>query len=141
VECKFRDREITVKEKELSRSRWNSPLVLAIIAATVAALGSVFVAWWNGYEGERLESSRAESTRILEMIKTGNNADRAAENLQFLLDAGLIEDKERSAAIRYFLSTRKPGSGPSLPSAAGGSGPIGSAPVGSGPIGSGPQSR
>jgi hypothetical protein len=156
VERQFRDREIAVKEseqrireqdleirkEELSRSRWRSPLVVAIFTVAAAALVNGGVAWVNGKQGQRLESSRAESARILEMIKTGN-ADTAAENLRFLVDAGLIDDTERIAAIRHFLSTRTPGSGPSLPSpsASGSSGPISSAPISSGPISSGPQSR
>jgi hypothetical protein len=67
-----------------------------------------------------MEDTRAESARILEMIKTGD-ADKAAENLRFLADAGLISDRQRVDAIRSFLKTRSPGQGPSLPSPSGGS--------------------
>jgi hypothetical protein len=49
------------------------------------------------------------------MIKTGS-ADKAAENLAFLVQAGLIESPTRLSAIRGFLETRQPGSGPTLPS-------------------------
>jgi hypothetical protein len=131
AECDFRNREIAIKEaqqrtaeqdlairkEEASRSRWRSPLVVAIFTAAAAALGNAIVAFVSGNEGQELESRRAESTRILEMIKTGTgNPDKAAENLRFLADVGLIEDPHRLAAIQHFLSTRQPGSGPSLPS-------------------------
>ena len=133
AECDFRDREIAVKEteqrtaeqdlairkEEASRSRWRSPLVVAIFTAAAAALGNAIVAYVSGYEGQALESRRAESTRILEMIKTGTgNPDKAAENLGFLVDTGLIDDPQRAAAIRHYLATRRPGSGPSLPTPA-----------------------
>ena len=131
AECAFRNREIAVKEAEqltaeqdlairkdeAARSRWRSPLVVAILAAAVAATGNAVVAFVGGYQGQALEDRRAESTRILEMIKTGS-PDKAAENLGFLVDAGLIEDPHRLDAIRHFLATRRPGAGPSLPNPA-----------------------
>jgi Trypsin-like peptidase domain len=55
------------------------------------------------------------------MIKTGD-ADKAAENLRFLADAGLVADPNRLAAIRRFLANRSPGQGPSLPPPSGTSG-------------------
>ena len=130
AEHEFRNREIVVKEaaqrtaeqdlafrkEKAARSRWRSPLVVAIFAATVAALGNAVVAFVTGYQGQQLETNRAESARILEMIKTGD-PDKAAQNLAFLADAGLIEDAHRLAAIRLFLANRHSGSGPSLPAA------------------------
>ena len=46
------------------------------------------------------------------MIKTGE-LDKAASNLKFLVDTGLISNKERVAQIQGYLSTRQPGTGPS----------------------------
>jgi hypothetical protein len=156
AEQALRDREVTVKEREqrvreqdlalrkseIAKAAWRSPLTVAIIAAAVAGFSNVVVVTINGILGRQLEDTRAESARILEMIKTGD-ADKAAENLRFLADAGLISDHQRLDAIRGFLKTRSPGQGPSLPSpsASGSSGPISSGPISSGPISSGPQSR
>jgi hypothetical protein len=63
-----------------------------------------------------LEESKAEAARILEVIKTGNNSDKAAVNLKFLLDAGLISDADRRKNIEGFLVSRVAGEGPALPS-------------------------
>jgi hypothetical protein len=100
--------------------------LLAILVAAVAAFGNVGVAWWNSREQHILERERAElnrdlettkseGARILEIIKT-NDADRAADNLKFLLDAGLISDPHTNKSLAAYLQTRIPGKGPSLPS-------------------------
>jgi hypothetical protein len=111
-----RDAELDLKRKELAGSKWRSPLVVAIFAATVAALGNAGVTFVNGMlqrdlenaksDAElRVEESKAESSRILEMIKTGNTDD-AAKNLTFLLDTALVSDPKRAAKLRAFLSSR-----------------------------------
>ncbi len=129
AEYELKRREVDLKEKEQQRSTWSSPLVVAILAAAVAGLGSAGVAVINGRlqreieqnkaaESLRIEESRSEASRILEMIKTGE-AEKAAENLQFLIDTGLIRDKERVAQIGAYLKHRQPGTGPFLPAADG----------------------
>jgi hypothetical protein len=52
------------------------------------------------------------------MIKTNNDPDRAANNLKFLLDAGLVSDPSTRKSLTTFLSQRSPGQGPSLPASA-----------------------
>lgn len=121
-----RDAELELKRRDQVASTWRSPLVVAILAAAVAAAGNAFVAWVNGTSQRdlearkqeadfRLESSKAESNRILEMIKTGDT-EKAAGNLEFLLKAGLVTDRELSAKLAQYLKDRTPGKGPSLPS-------------------------
>src|SRR5262249_44334972 len=61
-----------------------------------------------------LEEGKAEAARILEMIKTGD-PEKAADNLKFLLDAGLISDADRRKNIQNFLAHRPAGKGPALP--------------------------
>jgi hypothetical protein len=117
IELSIKEEDLRLRKEELERSRWRSPLVVAILAAAVAALGNAAVALVNGLQGQTLEDTRAESARILEMVKTGS-ADKAAENLRFLADAGLVTNTARLAAIRHFLETRSPGQGPFLPSSA-----------------------
>lgn len=60
-----------------------------------------------------VEQAKSEATRILEMIKT-NDPDKAAENLKFLVESGLIADDILNVKIRKFLADRKPGTGPFL---------------------------
>ncbi|MFO1060972.1 MAG: hypothetical protein U1E53_28870 [Dongiaceae bacterium] len=133
------DEELRLNVEEKARSRWSNPLVLAIIGAALATLGNAGISWLSGWEQRQIENTRqiaaekiqqdtsnaqrdlesfkAESQRILEVIKT-NDPDRAAANLQFLIDAGLILNKATSDYLKAFLHTRKSGQGPSLPAVA-----------------------
>ena len=129
-ECAFRERELALAEQESAlkvaeadlrkrehqQSRWRNPLLIAIGAAAIAAFGNIYVAVTNGKQGRDLEDRKSEQTRILEMIKTGN-PDSAANNLRFLLEAGLITDPDRKQALERYLAGRRQGSGVSLPSA------------------------
>jgi hypothetical protein len=114
ADLEMRGREVAVKEHEQASSKWRSPLVVAILAAAGAAFGNGIVAVVNGTQQISLENSKAESTRILEMIKTGDS-EAAARNLDFLLHSGLITDPNRIEKVTAFLRDRAPGAGPSLP--------------------------
>jgi hypothetical protein len=129
ADLELRRRELNLKERDQQGATWHSPLIVAILAAAVAAGGNAVVAVINGslqrdVEAEKaraelsLERSKAESTRILEMIRTGD-AEHAAANLEFLLRSGLISDPALSEKVQHFLNTRKPGRGPALPSPSG----------------------
>ena len=107
--------ELKLKEKEQLASQWRNPLIVAIIAAALAVVGNAVLAFTNGLQQRRLEAEKSEQQRILEMIKTGN-ADQVAENLGFLIAAGLISNPSLQARLQTFLDNRNPGSGPSLPS-------------------------
>jgi PAN domain len=111
-----RDAEVEFKRKELNSSKWRSPLVVAIFAAAAAALGNAGVTLVNGVlqrdlentksDAElRIEESKAESGRILEMIKT-QDTEQAANNLRFLLDTALVVDPKRAEKLRAYLLTR-----------------------------------
>ena len=129
ADCAFREREILIKERECNfneadfnirkaehaDSHWKNPLVVAILAAAMAAVGNAAVVFVNADSQITLEAQKSEQARILEMIKTGS-PDKAAENLQFLLNAGLILDPTVHKNIVKFLENRKPGTGPALPS-------------------------
>jgi len=117
----LKEAELELKKQEHAAAGWKSPLVVAILAASIAALGNAWVTMTNGRLQLRLEDQKAEQARILEMIKTGD-PDKAAVNLKFLLDAKLISKAETIKKLSEFLATRMPGSGPALPSATGFSG-------------------
>jgi hypothetical protein len=104
-----RDADIDLKRKEQATSKWRSPLIVAILAAAIAGIGNAGVAALNGWlqrdlenrkrDAERaLEENKAESTRILEMIKTGDT-EAAAKNLAFLLDTGLVAEPSRAVDL------------------------------------------
>ena len=115
-EYELRKREIEIKERDQSRSRWSSPVVLAVLAAAIAGFGNAAATWLNGMEQRNLEAvkaeqakimeeTEAEGARILEVIKTGN-ADKAAANLKFLVETGLISNPDRLKHIQAFLAQR-----------------------------------
>ena len=101
------------REEQQSARRWN-PLTVAIAAATLAGLANAAASLINGVLTRELEVQRSDHARILEMLRTGST-EKAAENLQFLIDAGLIADSTTAARLRASLANRKPGSGPQLP--------------------------
>jgi Caspase domain len=90
--------------------------MIAIFAGAIAAMGNSAVSFFNSEQERQLEAQKAEQTRILEMIKTGD-PDKAAQNLEFLVNAGLVDDSTRKVKLEKYLSERKPGAGPSLASA------------------------
>lgn len=114
-------RERALRDRELAKAadsggwNWGSPLVVAVFAAAVAAMGSALVALLNGRSQRMLEASKAESDRILEVVKTGD-PEKAAVNLRFLMDAGLVSEPARVAQLKAYLSTRQAGGGVALPS-------------------------
>jgi len=116
-ELSFKEIELELKKQEhAAASGWKNPLVVAIMATAVAALGNAVVTMTNGSLQRELEDQKSEQARIQEMIKTGD-PDKAAENLKFLLEAGLISKPEIVTKLGDYLKKRQPGSGPTLPSA------------------------
>lgn len=92
-EVAAKEREIASKEKELDRSRWLNPTVIAIFVAAIGLISSVIVARLNNTATQELERQRAQSTIILEAIRTGTgNTDASCRNLAFLANLGLIDD-------------------------------------------------
>jgi hypothetical protein len=110
----LRERELAFRLEEARRSRWSNPLAIAILGAAIAAAGSAYVSWFNGKQNWELENFKAEATRIFEVVKAPS-PDLAAQNLQFLLDAGLIQSEVTKQNISKYLKDRSPGQGIVLP--------------------------
>lgn len=132
----LRTQEVNLKALEVQRSRWTNPLVIAIFSAALAGVITAGLNWLNNKSQYKLEAakstdtialedrrsgatlalerSKAESGRILEMLK-GPDSDKVAENLDFLIDTGLVTDTTLIPKIKSYLEHRKPGTGP-LPS-------------------------
>ena len=79
TEVQLRRKEISIKEAEQSRlaeeakrSRWGNPLFIALVGATIAAIGNIAVSWWNGRGSEQTESLKGESARIIEVLHTAD---------------------------------------------------------------------
>ncbi len=71
--------------------RWSNPLTVAVIAAALAGFSGLYLASVNNRAQVALEASKAESDRILEVLKIGE-PERVRENLRFLLQLGLVKD-------------------------------------------------
>jgi len=117
-DCEFRERdfelrarEVSVEEGELELKRREqrrgvitNPFILALIAATAAALANVFVAFHNGSEQRTLEQSQAEHARIVTAI-TGDRAT-ASDKLRFL-DTHLITDETTRKDISAYIGPQQ----------------------------------
>jgi hypothetical protein len=89
----------------------NTPLLAAIVAAFIAGIANIIVAWFNQKSQRRLEREKAEATRILEIVKTGG-VEKAKTNLQFLAESGLITDEVwRNKIVDYIKKTPRGYSG------------------------------
>ncbi|QPF81978.1 hypothetical protein IC762_19485 [Bradyrhizobium genosp. L] len=92
-----------------------SPILIAVWTAAIAALGNGVVSYMNGRQMYALEHEKAQSAVILEVVKT-NSPDRAAGNLAFLVEIGVISEEQAGERLKNYLKTRVAGQGPSLPS-------------------------
>jgi hypothetical protein len=103
---------------EQRKSSWSSPLVVAIIAGTIALLGNALAlfgngltAYWKSDADLKIEALRQQGNLVLEAIKTGDTS-RARENLQLIAKAKLLGNDTREVAI---LEALKDGLRPGLP--------------------------
>jgi len=89
----LRRMDLALRREESRGSRWTNPLVLAIIAAAIAALGNAIVALLNGIQQRRLEKERADASRALEREKAKNQIEleRDKAEAQLRLDASKAE--------------------------------------------------
>lgn len=113
IEQSQKERETEAKLIELRRSRMTNPLIVAIIAAALAALGNSYLSHQNNTEQRILEEGKAEAARILEAIKAPDS-DKASANLTFLLRTGLIADEKHRQSIEKYVRERPGGQGASL---------------------------
>jgi hypothetical protein len=96
-EVAAKEREIKSKEEELARSRWLNPLLIGILVAAIGLISSVVVASLNNAATQKLERQRAQSTIILETIRTGTgNTDASCKNLVFMANLHLIDDPDNT---------------------------------------------
>ena len=129
-------RRLDIQEKEVDKP---SPLLLAVLGGIAAVVGgfiaagaSIYVADENNKAQIALESAKhtndleteearhkasmdveaykAEGARVIEAIRTGD-ADKAACEMSFFVDAGLIRTPSLRSFVDAYLASRKGGSG------------------------------
>lgn len=111
LELNLKEKDFALQEVIRKRSLWNTPLILSIIVAIIGLGGNALVVGLNGSYQRDVAQAKNESNLILEAIKTGNT-EQAALNLQFMLEAGLLEDTQ--GKLSTYLNNRQEGHGPSL---------------------------
>ena len=68
-EHSLRLRELALKEEDSRRSKWTNPFVLAVVAACLAGLGNAYIAWLNGENQNRIESTKNAAAKEVEQQK------------------------------------------------------------------------
>jgi hypothetical protein len=91
-EVAAREREVAAKEKELTVSFWRNPVMIGLFAASLGLMGNAYIAQVNNLNTQSVERLHAQSTLVLEAIKTNGNTDAACRNLVFFVNLGLLDD-------------------------------------------------
>jgi hypothetical protein len=112
-ELRLKQRDLDVRVQEQARSRWTSPLMVAIMTAALAGIINLVLAALNNHYQNETEREKIEAARVAEMIKTGD-IKTAIGNLKFLIETGLIRNPDLKKSIQAYLDTH-PDSGPVLP--------------------------
>ncbi len=120
-ELELRAKELDATLEEAKRSQLTNPLALAVVGAFIAGLASIGAQYLTGKNQIQADNAKhkmemeteafkAESARILEAIRSGDS-DKAACNLRFFLDAGLITTEKLRDFLKTYIANRKGGSG------------------------------
>jgi hypothetical protein len=112
-----KEADLDLRRKQFLASQWTSPVVVAVIAATLAFAGNAVVAYVNSVESRKIEELKGEEGFILKMIENPN-PDQVAQNLQFLIDSGLVSEENLKSRLESFLKNRPQGKGPAISSVA-----------------------
>jgi hypothetical protein len=112
-ELRLKQRDLDVRVQEQARSRWTSPLMVAIMTAALAGIINLVLAALNNHYQNETEREKIEAARVAEMIKTGD-IKTAIGNLKFLIETGFIRNPDLKKSIQAYLDTH-PDSGPVLP--------------------------
>lgn len=76
-----------------------APIATTIIVAIMGLFSNAYVTYENSKDRRELELLRGKTTLIVEAVKTGSNDPSVAKkNLQFFLDAGLLQDPDGKIA-------------------------------------------
>ena len=104
-EQKLEAQKADPKRSASEKSSSLGPILIAVWTAAIAAIGNGVVSWFNGQQMHRLENAKAQSAVILEVVKT-NSPDKAANNLAFLVEIGVIS-QEQGAAQKLLENPRR----------------------------------
>ena len=103
-EQSIRERELELREREISRSRPVGALVIALFTAAAAGAANFGISAYNSAQQVGLESVKAEHALVIEAIKTDGDVAKSRANLEFLIGTHLITTEERRKRITEYLS-------------------------------------
>jgi len=87
--------------------KWKLSIEIStIIVAIIAFIGSGFGTFLQGYYSQEQQKQEFESTLIIKAVETGNTK-LSKNNLKFLLDAGLITDKNKISNLSRIVADPK----------------------------------
>jgi gas vesicle protein len=91
-EHSLRVKELEIKNREQGQARWTNPLVIAVFAAAVGAIGNAAVTLITGHEQRKIDAMRTEQVeRFLREAKTNNE---------------LIKDQRRDDTTKLDITNR-----------------------------------
>jgi hypothetical protein len=102
-EIKLRRDELDLKRKDLSKSRWSSPLLIAVIGLFTTILLSIIQNSCQSTATRELERQRFESTLIQKALDSSSRKE-AAERFKSYLALGLIRDETIRTQIQKYIS-------------------------------------
>jgi hypothetical protein len=103
-DAKLKRDELEVRQKELSKSVWSSPLLLAVIGLFATIIATLVQNYFQSQASRDLERQKFESVLIQKALETPDH-DAAAGQLQFLLNLGFIRDE--TGRIASYISDPK----------------------------------
>jgi hypothetical protein len=131
-ELNLRLRELDIQNKEYEaghrpstfRITLTNPAVIAAAIAAWASLTAAGLTWLSGQisastqreaavQQAYLDRTKFQANLILDSVRT-NDPDKAAINLQFLIDSGLLTG-DIANKLESYLKNRRPGEGQALP--------------------------
>lgn len=106
AELELKRLEIFAKEREHNKPtrRWKLTIETAtIIVAVIAFTGTFLATFLQGFFAKKQQRKEFESTLIIKAVETGSS-ETSKKNIKFLLDVGLISEKEWKINLRRILS-------------------------------------
>jgi hypothetical protein len=99
-----------------------NPIIIAAVITAIFSIAASYVSLTSAREQRLLDKEQGWSKLNYEFVKSeyefvlqalhAANPDEAAENLKFLLDAGILQRDESKIPLNKFLKDRQPNKGP-----------------------------
>jgi len=117
--------DLRLKNPPLWKILSTNPVIVAAVITAIVSIAASIVSLKSAREQRLLDHERAMSQLNYEFVKSefdfmlqalrAAGPDEAAENLAFLLDAGILQRNEARERVRNYLQNRKPTKGPFFP--------------------------